>query len=201
MIAGVRRAIIGPHHQINYGASKAENGVPEVQTARSNGQGSRLGAHHVQKPKASPVSRSTPNCATAQRPVLPASWASSTTSNGPPQHRRPERADLPAATHTATTAGPGPPKHPSKHLHLTPQVGGYIDCEKCGTSALVIRVAALNSESEPIVLRTPVVSSWRCGRFECAPALEAAQRWVAGHSGFPGGSIFRSPGRGGGAGG
>ena len=124
MIAGVRRAIIGPHHQINYGASKAENGVPEVQTARSNGQGSRLGAHHVQRPEASPVSRSTPNCATAQRPVLPASWASSTTSNGPPQHRRPERADLPAATHTATTAGPGPPKHPSKHLHLTPPSGG-----------------------------------------------------------------------------
>src|SRR5664280_3447921 len=47
MIAGIRRAIIGPHHQINYGASKAENGVPEVQTAKSNGQGSRLGAHYV----------------------------------------------------------------------------------------------------------------------------------------------------------
>src|ERR1017187_250230 len=47
MIAGVRRAIIGPHHQINYGASKMEDGVPQVQTARSNGQGSRLGAHHV----------------------------------------------------------------------------------------------------------------------------------------------------------
>jgi len=40
MIASVRRAIIGPHHQINYGASKVEDGVPEVQTARSNGQGS-----------------------------------------------------------------------------------------------------------------------------------------------------------------
>ena len=51
MIAGVRRAIIGPHHQINYGASKVEDGVPEVQTARSNGQGSRLGAHHVRRPE------------------------------------------------------------------------------------------------------------------------------------------------------
>src|SRR5450759_3510935 len=40
------------------------------------------------------------------------------------KRRRLERADLPAATHTATTAGPGPPKHPSKHLHLTPPSGG-----------------------------------------------------------------------------
>src|SRR5665811_109321 len=52
----------------------------------------------------------------------------------PPGQRGPDRADLPAPAHPATTAGPGPPTHPSKHLQLIPKVGGHIDIEKCGTS-------------------------------------------------------------------
>ncbi len=35
----------------------------------------------------------------------------------------PCRADLSAPTHPHPTAGPGPPTHPSKHLHLNPKVG------------------------------------------------------------------------------